>query len=55
MHIYFETLLIGLITFILIIVTIRASKIRIKDAVFWIIWALALAIFAFVPEAHDWI
>lgn len=55
MYISYESLIIGITTFVLIIITIRASKMRIKDAIFWIIWTLTLAIFAFTPEATNWI
>ncbi|ERJ11052.1 DUF2304 family protein [Haloplasma contractile] len=50
-----EIILIGFITFILILITIRTSKVRIKDAIFWIIWTITLIIFAFIPEANNWI
>jgi len=49
MYISYETLVVGIITFVLIVSTIRASKMRIKDAIFWILWTLTLSIFAFVP------
>lgn len=54
MNISYETLFIGTVTFLLIIMLIRKSKIRIKDAVFWIIWTFTLSIFAFVPEFQNW-
>ncbi len=55
MYISYESLIIGIVTFILIIITIRSSKMRIKDAIFWIIWTITLSIFAFFPEATEWI
>lgn len=49
-----DALLVGVITFLLLIATIRASKIRIKDAVFWIVWSLLLAMFSFFPNLNTW-
>lgn len=55
MYISYETLLVGITTFILIVVMIRASKFRIKDAIFWILWTIALSIIAFVPSVSLWV
>ncbi len=55
MSISYETLLMGITTFILIVITIRTSKIRIKDAIFWIVWTLALAVFAFTSDIQNWV
>ncbi len=55
MYISYESLIVGVVTFLLIIMLIRASKIRIKDAVFWIVWTITLSIFAFVPAVQNWI
>ncbi|QVK17131.1 DUF2304 domain-containing protein [Mycoplasmatota bacterium] len=54
MYISIDTLVVGIITFVLIMIMIRASKFRIKDAVFWILWTIALSIFAFVPAVSSW-
>lgn len=49
-----KTLVIGGVTFLLLILTIRASKVRIRDAVFWIIWAIMLLVISFFPEFYYW-
>ncbi|ERJ12938.1 DUF2304 domain-containing protein [Haloplasma contractile] len=37
---------IAVLTFILIILTVRSSKMQVRDSVFWILWTISLSLFS---------
>ena len=45
-----ESFILIVMTFLLLLVTIRKSKMRIKDSVFWLLWVLTLSALNLFPN-----